>query len=284
MFNWLKHIGQRHRANPAKSTGGPVLDEYVDSFPSAQNAVDLIPGWNHRLPDFAGVEAGAGYFYADPRILWALEQYGSIAGKRILELGPLEASHTYMMHQREPAAITAIEANKLAFLRCLIVKETLNLTRARFLLGDCLKWLQAEGERYDLIVASGILYHMSNPVGLLTSMAARADAVFIWTHYFDAQECPQGDTRALAFTGEVKVERVGGIDVRLHGRGYHNAWIDKRFCGGMHDIHYWLEKAQIVEVLKASGLDDVSFDAHQPDHPNGPAISIFARRSAPATA
>ena len=120
-----------------------LLDEYVDVMPSPQNAVDLVPGWKHALPREIDVSAGSLKMYSDPRVTWALEQFGSISGRRILELGPLEASHTYMLHKQGPAVIHAIEANKLSFMRCLIAKNLLGLDSAQFMLGDFHKWLEA---------------------------------------------------------------------------------------------------------------------------------------------
>lgn len=271
------------REKVAKAMGNPnetslPLDEYVDALPNSQNAVDLVPGWNHALPPEADAHAGVIKLYADPRITWALEQYGDIAGKRILELGPLEGSHTYMLDKQQPALIHAIEANKLSFMRCLIAKNLLGLTSAKFLLGDFHKWLEAGPEQYDLIVASGVLYHMVDPVHLLELMAQRSDALYLWTHYYGEIELPEGDTRRLAFSGKVPTRPFRGLDVNLHKRSYHGAWRDKAFCGGMYDEHSWMEKDQIVAVLKLLGFDDVRTAQDNWANPHGPCISIFARR------
>ena len=63
-------------------------------------------------------------------------------GFRILELGPLEGAHTYQLEKLGAAEIVAIEANKEAFLKCLIIKELAQLERARFLLGDFVTYLE----------------------------------------------------------------------------------------------------------------------------------------------
>lgn len=254
------------------------LDEYVDSLPSAQNAVDLVPGWNHMLPPEAGATAGKVKMYTDDRIVWALEQFGSIFGKTVLELGPLEAAHTYMLHRQGPALIDAIEANKLSFMRCLIAKNLLGLDSARFMLGDFEKWLEASPRRYDLIVACGVLYHMADPVRLIELMSQRSAALYLWTHYFDPVEMPDGDSRRLAFSGEVSQRPFNGLDIRLHKRSYHGAWRDKSFCGGIFDEHCWLEKEQILALLKSVGYQDIRTAHDSTDHPNGPCLSIFARR------
>ncbi len=254
------------------------LDQYVASMPCPQNAVDLLPGWNHALPPEIEATAGSGCFYNDPRILWALEQFGSLEGKKVLEIGPLEASHTYLLEKHKPLLLHAVDANKLSFLRCLVVKELLQLKIARFFLGDCQEWLEQTTEKYDFIVASGVLYHMMDPVRFIELMAARTDCIFIWTHYADETEMPPGDIRRAAFIGDMEAEERHGVQIRSHRRSYHGAWVDKAFCGGIHDAHRWLERDDILVLLGALGFDDIRLSSQQPDHPNGPAFSIYARR------
>ena len=255
------------------------LDDYIGGMPTAQNAVDALPGWNHALPPHLGVTAGAGAFYNDPRILWAIGQFGSIEGRRILELGPLEASHTWMLEQHHPSVIDSIEANKLSFLRCLVVKELLDLKIAKFHLGDFSAWLDKTDQRYDFIVASGVLYHMKDPVRLIQAMAEHANAFYLWTHYVSDEAMPQGDPRRGALIGDVETQRLGEVSVRLYKRSYYGAWRSKSFCGGMHDIHRWLHKDDIVALISSLGFDDIRIEHDEPDHKNGPSFSIFARRS-----
>jgi hypothetical protein len=259
--------------------GDMVVAGVERRVPSHQNAVDLVPGWNHAFPDGLGIQAGTAALYNDPRILWAMEQFGSLAGKRVLELGPLEASHTSMLDRQNPTVIDAVEANSSAFLRCLIAKQVLGLQHSRFHLGNFVHWLERDDLHYDFIVASGVLYHMSDPIGLIELISRRADAVFLWTHYFDSVAVPRGDPRAVPFTGRDRFVRCGELPICLHGRRYFGAQRDPIFCGGPKDLHYWMEKDAIVHVLRTFGFDDVRIAHDQPDHPNGPCVSIFARRS-----
>jgi hypothetical protein len=46
----------------------------------------------------------------------------------------------------------------------------------------------------------------------------------------------------------------------------------------MYDDHSWMEKEQIVEILKRAGYEDVRTAHDNWANPHGPCISIFARR------
>jgi len=69
------------------------------------------------------------------------------------------------------------------------------------------------------------------------------------------------------------------VRVRLYKRSYYGAWRSKSFCGGIHDLHRWVEKSDIVAVIKALGFDDVRLAHDEPNHENGPSFSVFARRT-----
>ena len=174
-------------------------------------------GWNTALPPRAGVTKSPHVLYNDPRVKWCMKQFGNLEGRRILELGPLEAGHTHMLHQHRPELIHAIEANKRSFLRCLIAKNLLQLDRALFLLGDFQKWMEAPPIHYDLIVASGVLYHMRNPARLIELMSQCSDALYIWTHYFSDEGC-RFDPRRSVFSGKVTT-----LDFREYRSDYMSA-------------------------------------------------------------
>ena len=121
-----------------------VLDEYVLSSPSQQNIIDIFQGeWSSKLPDGFALETQPGQadLFQDARVFWAEEVFGGFNDWNILELGPLEGGHSYMFQAKGAAKITAIEANKRAFLKCLCIKEVLNLNKVDFCLGDFMSFL-----------------------------------------------------------------------------------------------------------------------------------------------
>jgi hypothetical protein len=270
-MNTIEHAFGRMR----RSTR--LFDQYEDSLPTHQNAVDLVKGWNTAFPPECGVNAGTLPVYADPRIRWAIECFGPIEGRSVLELGPLEAAHTAMLEE-VGALVDSIEANKLAFLRCLVTKEIRGMTRAKFYLGDFVKWLETTEKMYDLIVASGVLYHMRDPLHLLELMAARSNALFLWTHYVDDLAMPKGDPRRIVLSEPIELKTNAGVPVRLYQRTYMRAQKNVTFCGGMEDKHYWLHRDDLQAVLKSLGYTNLAIAHEEPDHKFGPSFSIFARR------
>ncbi len=279
-------LARLSRARPIASgnaEGKPtskLLDHYVAGPPSLQNAIDLVPGWVGQMPPETGLVAGSASLYADTRIAWLLSDCYAVSGKAILELGPLEAFHTFMLHRAGAASIDAIEANSLAFLRCLVTKEALTLDRARFYLGDFLVWLEQRTARYDLIVASGVLYHSHDPVRLLRLICERANSFYLWTHYFDEIAMPRDDPRRVPFSDKIETQVCRGVTLRLHERSYRHAWRDPSFCGGLQDTHYWIDRDDILKLIAACGFDDIKIADDQPEHVNGPSFSVFATRVA----
>src|SRR6185437_1981184 len=152
-----KRVGSSHPLlRRAIQVGGRLLarspkfqDLYSNEVPCEQTAFDIFSGeWSSAVPGF---QTGTNPLFNDTRIHWLREQLGSLGGKRILELGPLEGGQSWMMEQAG-AQVTAIEANERAFLKCLIVKNALNM-KAKFLHGDFRPYLASAEESFDLVTA-----------------------------------------------------------------------------------------------------------------------------------
>lgn len=256
-----------------------IFDQYEQGVPAHQNAIDALPGWNCAFPPHLNVTAGTLPLYADDRIDWALRTFGSIEGKTVLEVGPLEGMHTYMLNCHGAARIDAIEANRLCFLRCLVTKQILNIANASFMLGDIQAWLSEREHVYDLAIASGVLYHMADPGEFLRLLAKRSNTVFIWTHFFLEEAMPEGDVRRLPFSGKIETKMVDGTPVRYYERSYHHANANASFCGGMKDRHFWMHRDDILTLLRQFGFDDVIIRDENLDHPGGPSFSLLARKT-----
>lgn len=254
------------------------LDSYTSAAPSPQVAVDIFSGeWSSRLPDELNVTSGDSGLFADPRIDTAIEWFGKgIVGADVLELGPLEGGHTFML-DRAGAKVYAVESNSRAYLKCLVAKELLGMKHARFVRGDFVEFLRTQHHRYDLVVASGVLYHMADPVELLTLMAAAGDRLAIWTHYYDGETLRHSST-ARQFQTPPEPYQFGDARYLLHPRDYLEALAWGGFCGGPETYAHWMERHDILDCLGRLGFTDIQINHEQPMHPNGPSFLLLARR------
>ena len=172
----VRMLKQLHRvekwlSGPPSNPGPPETDIYCRTSPRPENAVNLFSGqWSSRLPaPFLDLTGGGAALFEDGRIAWGVQSFGGVEGMRVLELGPLEGGHTFMLDRLGVSEIIAVEANTRAFLRCLVVKELLEIDHARYLCGDFNAYLNdavAEGKSWDLCLAIGVLYHQQDPVAL----------------------------------------------------------------------------------------------------------------------
>ncbi len=247
-------------------------DNFFEASPSNQNAIDLFEGqWFSIMPDELNVDSkGVGKLHDDGRIHWASSMLGGFVGKTVLELGPLEACHTAMLENAGASSIIGVEANSEAFLRCLVVKELLDLKRARFKLGNFVGFLREEEEIFDVGIACGVLYHMKNPVELIELLGRRVKSLFVWTHYFDAQLIEENEIVQRKFSGSW-VASHSGFEHRLHAYGYGDALDWKGFCGGGSESCNWMEKEEMVKAFSHFGFDLLG-ENPEVDHIHGPAV------------
>jgi hypothetical protein len=248
-------------------------DRFENRKASAANALDIFGGeWLSALPFFG---YGSAHLFDDARIARFDQAIGGFAGKKVLELGPLEGGHTYAMSLLGASEIVAIEANRRAFLRCLVVKELFGLN-AMFLCGDFEKYLIDSPPRVDVILASGVLYHMTEPLRLIEAMATSADSICVWTHYFDEELLRSNKTMAARFADEFYVD-FHGRQIGLAPQRYAGDTDNRDFAGGLAQYSHWIRKEGIASAFDALGFDTIELGEHR-EHPNGPNYTFVAKR------
>nr|WP_294550301.1 methyltransferase domain-containing protein [uncultured Rhodopila sp.] len=260
---------------PPTAEAEPAPPRYVDWFPDRENAGRAFEGeWSSAVPGLS--TTGNIPLFDDDRIVMFEERLGGFAGKRVLELGPLEGGHTYMMTRRG-ATVTAIESNVRAWMRCLVAKDAVGMAGATFLLGDFVKYLAASPQRVDFALASGVLYHMTDPATVLRNLCLCGDAVGLWTHYFNAGPLrDRYQDNKFDFKPREVITPHGRV-VEYYNQSYLQALDWKGFCGGSAPGSNWIRKQDIIGIMEDEGFNCEIFLDH-PDHPNGPAFCVFGQR------
>jgi hypothetical protein len=280
--HYLKHgikEGRKYLLEPAHEFRR-YLSRFSTSEPSDQAAINIFDGmWSTR---FKGVDSG-GTFDAtiDARVTWLLEQLGDVSDFNVLELGPLEGGHTIAL-EVAGAKVLSLEANLGAYLRCLVIKNQFNL-RSKFLYGDFTQF-NVEGQRFDLVFASGVLYHLKNPVQMLKKFAACSDRMFIWTHYFEPDLSQWNPLLAHELErGKWKLDGIETVDAAgLKVRMVHQSYLEslgwEGFCGGTEDHSYWIYKEDLLALIESLGYSSVKVAFDNPQHQNGPSFAVLAER------
>ncbi len=258
-----------------------ILDTYSTELPSQQNALNIFEGdWTSRLPTpWDHLRAGSTPLFEDPRAEWAVRQLGGVQDLDVLELGPLEAGHSYFLERRGARSVLAIEGNMRAYLRCLVVKEILGFRAVRFLCGDFREFLRTTDRNFDLVFASGVLYHMTDPVQLIADIARVTRRVYLWTHYYDAEIVGRNEVIHKRLSKGQPRENQG-FAYKLHSYDYDIALGWTGFCGGAATSCAWLPREAILGALAHFGFDKVDISFEDPNHPNGPCFSLAATRTA----
>lgn len=256
---------------------GSILDAYVKSAPSPQHAIDIFKGeWASRFPPpYDVLNAGALATFQDGRIVWALTELGGCIGQRVLELGPLEGGHSFMLQHAGAAEVVAIEANTRAYLKCLIAKEILGLDRVRFLCGDFVPYFDQTDEQFDLIFASGVLYHMRDPISLIRQLSRHTSRVYMWTQYYDKAIMDSKPHLKVRYPSHQRAE-CDGFRYTQHRQDYQNSLSVAGYCGGNAEYSVWLSREDLLGGLRHFGFTDIRIANEMLDHPHGPCFDLVA--------
>ena len=246
-------------------------ERYVTQAPDGKLGFELFKGlWVSRIPMYD--KGGDAQLFDDARINWLDALCGGFKDKNILELGPLEGGHTYMMSRAGAKHVLSIEGNTLSYLKCLVVQSAFKLNRVDFELGDFTKYLDTTAEKFDFVLASGVLYHMTDPVKLLWDLSRISNSIGIWTHYYDPEV-----TIGSNFDHTPHVQRVGGRDIVSYTHKYGEALKIETFCGGSASTSTWLTRESLLGLLEDLGFT-VTVGHETKSHQNGPCILLYLSR------
>jgi SAM-dependent methyltransferase len=262
---------------------GVTVDDLREAFAGDRNALAVIaqlsaPSTPHPAVDptlaaeFAargpwitrfwidGAPYGGEYdLTRDPRLGLAEAAMGGFAGKRVLELGALEGGHSVALAQRG-ATVVALEGRAASCERARWVTARLGLDSIRFEVADVRAADITAYGRFDLVLNSGLLYHLDAPWELLARLAGVAPLMFIWTHY-------ALDDRAT--------ERVvvGGTELR---GARQREFGPQDPLSGLQPTSFWPTRDSLTTMLRLTGWSEVASDV-QPAHPDGPGITLVVR-------
>ena len=175
----------------------------------------------------------------------------------ILELGALEGAHSFILAQRPGIRrVFALEGREANLRKARLVQELLEIRNVEFAQANLENADLARFGTFDAVFCCGLLYHLPEPWRLIRQLPASAPLLFIWTQYATENEAHD---LANGFRGKTHIE--GGVDEPL---------------SGLSPTAIWLTLSSLCDLLRTSGYKTVDVIHDDPDHPNGPAVTIGA--------
>jgi len=210
----------------------------------------------------------------NPILNSALERFGSFTNNSFLELGAYEGYYSLALSQLGASEIYAIEGNPRNFLKCCAIKNHFNLNKAMFSLGDCAKYLESCERKYDVVLATGILYHLFNPIAALNNICRITDKIIIDTTYYHSDPKLQG----FNFTGNIKKIELPGLEGHvLHERLNTTITMGKKH--GMYDRAWMFSLDTLEQYLTIQGFEyEVVAKTEEPDPYKVRAVLIASRK------
>jgi hypothetical protein len=244
---------------------GEVSKRYPDSI-NGFAIDDLV--WEHFTLSDGQLEANK---TSDKMIPTINELSGGINGMSVLELGPYEGYYSIALEAAGIKQNVSIEANPANYLKCLVVKNHYNLKNTHYMLGDLSCFLEKSTKKYDLVLASGILYHLFDPYVALEHINTKTDRIGICTTYFHPE------IQNFKFTGDVReVNFPGLVPLHLHERINPRVIPGKKH--GVESVAWMFEPDELLRYLEYRGFESTVF--YQVENPKTKQlrIRIYAER------
>jgi phospholipid N-methyltransferase len=225
------------------------MNTIVGTDCSLESMFSIIGGWTTQFEIHGKLVGGTAMWQTSPYLPWQLLTVGGFKDKRILELGPLEGAHTKVMIENGAKEVIAVEGLSDCFLKCLIVKEAFNLSKAKFIFGDFCNYVaDYTGEKFDFVLASGVLYHQSNPAKLIHDLARITDSVVVWSQVAN-EEHPCKDESCIYTRGERYLGKtMYWGDLRLRSEEY---------CASLGTEAFWMYADEMRRCFKDAGFDRI---------------------------
>ena len=217
-------------------------------LPFTAHMIELEPGvWSmeHGDDPMASIRTEA-----------VLEHAGGLGGKRVIDLGCLEGGYAAAFARHGAAEAVGVEARRLNFERCELVRSSLGLENLRFERADVREVSAASHGRFDVVFAAGILYHLDDPFALVETIAGMCDGIaVIDTHVAEdhSGHCPERTVRS--HRGR---DYEGGILFEYEAGAAQRQIESSLWASYGNPSSFWLRKEDLVSLLGELGFASVT--------------------------
>lgn len=229
-------------------------------------AVLALTRW--LLPYHAAADELLGYYLGE-RYFGPLEELDAVcplAGKRVIEFGPLDGAQTAGLLRAGAASVTCVEARPENAIKTMLAAQALGWDNVRVMLDD---FHNADATKYgtfDLVFAHGVYYHSVAPTLFLQNLLSLGREVFVGG-FCATDDRPGGDYATLEFRG--RTYRFKPYREKLEA-----------YTAGVTDTGYYFHGDDLQDFFRHQGCEVVPISdlVMPPGQAAGRYLRFLARR------
>jgi 2-polyprenyl-3-methyl-5-hydroxy-6-metoxy-1,4-benzoquinol methylase len=229
---------------------------------------DLLSPWNHNIKLPYGIYTAycPDYYPAHEEILNVInhELAGAFQGKRILDVGCLEGYFSAEC-ALQGANVMGIDGKTINIRKCEFVRSVLNIPNLSYVKDDAMKITGQKYGSFDVVLALGLLYHLSNPFKFLANIANLCDGFILIDSHIALADRPKsigdGWTPDLSRLRQFKVGRktYSGRLFREFSPKTDQLSKDLSPTASLkNDFSVWLTENSLISLLRDVGFGQVS--------------------------
>jgi len=198
------------------------LQEVVLPFTTIREAQASFEYYLKTLEEIAPVYRGDEFFGP----LDKLNALLPLAGKSIIEFGPMEGGQTAGLVRLGAGSVTCIEARAESLIKTLVAKEAFNWHNVRLVMDDFHNADDLKYGKFDLAFAHGVYYHSIAPFFFFENLLSLSNNVFLGGYTYDDSRPQANDSfQTLEYEGRkyrVKLIPMGrSYNTGVNLYGYH---------------------------------------------------------------
>lgn len=172
------------------------IQELLLPFAPLQTAMSMLPYYRETstLSAIAPYYLGREFF----RPIDSLNAVFPLAGKSVIEFGPMDGCLTAGLVAAGVDRVVSIEARAENFIKTLIAREVFGWSDVQLVMDDFHNANRVTYGRFDLVFAHGVYYHSIAPFLLFKSMLSLSDHVYIGG-FCATDSLPVGSYEALKY-------------------------------------------------------------------------------------
>jgi hypothetical protein len=151
------------------------LQEVVLPFTSIRQAQNSLDYYLDSLEEIAPYYLGDDFFGP----LDELNRAFPLAGKTVIEFGPMEGAQTAGLIRLGARSVTCIEARAESFIKTMIAKTVFGWDNVRLVMDDFHNADDLKYGKFDLAFAHGVYYHSVAPFFFFENLMSLSDNIFI---------------------------------------------------------------------------------------------------------